>query len=147
MLLPLRTWFARGARGAVGFAGICSLLATSGCAPEIGGRASFPVLSRTTLPSYYEPITTVDEKRCSHVLLFFFGWGEDSNHEALVTDILAKHKGDAIIDADLTFFAIPALVYNQNCARVSGTVVRRTGAAAPATPASAPAPKPAEVTP
>ena len=128
---------------------VSGALAISGCAPEIGGRASFPVLSRTTLPNYYEPITTVDEKRCTHVVLFLVGWGQDANHEALVTDILAKHKGDAIADAELTFFSIPALFYNQSCARVTGTVVRRSGApesTAPAAPAAARA-KPAEVTP
>ncbi|HVH46301.1 MAG TPA: hypothetical protein VM925_28365 [Labilithrix sp.] len=114
-----------------------SAFASFGCAPEIGGRASFPVLSKATLPNYWEPVATVDEKRCTHVVLFFWGWGEDSNHEALVTDILSKHKGDAIADAELTFFSIPALVYHQNCARVTGTVVRRT--AAGTAPASAPA--------
>lgn len=104
-----------------------ALLSLAGCAPEIGGRASFPVLSKTTLPNYYQPIAQVDEKRCSHVVMFLVAWGKDSNHEALVTDILAKHNGDAIIDADLTFFSIPALFYNQQCARIRGTVVRRTG--------------------
>lgn len=117
-------------------AALASALAMSGCAPELGGRASFPVLSKATLPNYYEPITTVDEKRCSHVVLFLVHWGEDDNHEALVTDILAKHKGDAIIDADLTFFTIPALVYHQTCARVTGTVVRRTAGAPPASTAT-----------
>jgi hypothetical protein len=118
---------------------LSSALASAGCAPEIGGRASFPVLSRTTLPNYYEPITTVDEKRCSHVVLFFVGWGDDANHEALVTDILAKHKGDAIADAELTFFSIPAFFYHQSCARVTGTVVRRSSAAPGATPPPTPA--------
>jgi len=146
MLLRLRTSFARVTRGAAAIGGVFCLLSSSGCAPEIGGRASFPVLSRATLPNYYEPVTTVDEKRCSHVLLFLFGWGEDSNHEALVTDILSTHKGDAIADANLTFFAIPALFYNQSCARVTGTVVRRTGASTPVTPASVPAATPAQVT-
>ena len=141
-------------RGLAGAALAAAAFGGAGCAPEIGGRASFPVLSRTTLPNYYEPIATVDEKRCSHVLLFFVGWGEDENHEALVTDILSRHKGDAIADAELTFFSIPAVFYNQSCARVTGTVVRRSaGAAVPVAPAPAgsapvgePAAKPAEVT-
>jgi hypothetical protein len=119
-----------------------------GCAPEIGGRASFPLVSRTTLPNYYEPIATVDEKRCSHIAMFFFGWGDDSNHEALVTDILQTHKGDALIDAELTYFDIPAFFYYQSCARVQGTVVRRSAGPAtspqPGAPASPPPVTPAQ---
>ncbi len=110
----------------------------AGCAPEIGGRASFPVLAKGSL-SGFERVAEVDEKRCTHVVLFFFGWGDDSNHEALVTDLLEQHKGDAIENAELTFFSIPALVYNQSCARVRGTVVRRAGGGA-APVASPPAP-------
>jgi hypothetical protein len=120
----------------------------TGCAPAIGGRASFPILSKAPLPGY-APVTTIDEKRCSHVVLFFAGWGEDSNHEALITDVLEKHKGDAIVDADLTFFSIPAFFYNQNCARVRGTVVRRVAeapapAGAPAAPVGPPPVQPAQ---
>lgn len=117
--------------------GMVAALAASllGCAPEIGGRASFPLLSKAALPAPYEPVAEVDEKRCTHVVLFFWGWGEDANHEAVVTDILQKHRGDAIVNADMTFFAIPAFFYNKSCARVRGTVVRR--AAAPAAPAPA----------
>jgi hypothetical protein len=117
----------------------CALLG-SGCAPALGGAASFPIVSRTTLPNYYEPIATVDEKRCSHAVSFV-GWGEDSNHEALVTDILSKHKGDAIINAKLTFFYIPAIVYYQSCARLVGTVVRRS-VGVPAAPGAGSAPLP-----
>lgn len=111
-----------------------------GCAPQIGGHASFPVLSKSSLPGY-ERVTQVDEKRCSHVILFFAGWGDDANHEALVTDLLQRHQGDAIADAELTYFSIPAFFYNQSCARVRGTVVRRVGGAAPP-PAGAPAAPP-----
>jgi hypothetical protein len=119
-----------------------------GCAPEIGGRASFPLVSRTTLPNYFEPVVTVDEKRCTHIAMFFFAWGEDANHEALVTDILQAHEGDALIDAELTFFDVPAVVYNQSCARVQGTVVRRSAGPAaspqPGAPASPPPVTPAQ---
>jgi hypothetical protein len=101
-------------------------LAAGGCAPAIGGRASFPLMSRATVSGYDQPVATVDEKRCSHIVLFLFAWGEDPNHEALVTDVLAKYKGDAITDAELTFYSIPAVVYTQQCARVTGTVVRRS---------------------
>jgi hypothetical protein len=126
----------------------CALLG-GGCAPSLGGDASFPIVSRTTLPGYYEPITTVDEKRCTHAVPLV-AWGDDANHEALVTDILSQHKGDAIIDAKLTFFQVPALVYHQYCARVTGTVVRRSeGAGASGPPpvkAATPAPSaPSEV--
>jgi hypothetical protein len=117
-----RRWFGLGPMTVI------AAMALAGCAPEIGGRASFPVLSKGTLGSYWEPIAQVNEKRCSHAILFIAGWGKDSNHEALVTDILAKHKGDAIIDADMTFFSVPAVFYNQQCARIRGTVVRRSGA-------------------
>jgi len=113
-------------------------LMASGCAPEIGGRASFPILSRQPLPGYTERVATVDEKRCTHVVLFFVAWGDDPSHEALITDVLKQHNGDAITDAELTFFAIPAFFYNQSCARVRGTVVRRAGGAAP--PANGPPP-------
>jgi hypothetical protein len=106
-----------------------AVLALAGCAPAMGGRASFPIISRTTLPSYYEPVTQVDEKRCMHHVFFLVAWGEDSNHEALVTDILEKYKGDAIADAEVTFFTIPAFFYNEQCARVQGTVVRRSAGA------------------
>lgn len=100
-------------------------LAAAGCAPHVGGNASFPVLAKGKLPGY-EPVAQVDEKRCSHVVLFI-AWGEDQNHEALVTDLLERHKGDAIVDAELTYWQIPAFVYHQLCARVKGTVVRRSG--------------------
>lgn len=106
---------------------VLALLALGGCSPHVGGLASFPVLSRAPL-SGYEKVAVVDEKRCSHIVLFFVGWGEDSNHEALVTDLLTQHEGDAIADAELTFFSIPAFFYNQSCARVRGTVVRKVGA-------------------
>ncbi|MBX3230910.1 MAG: hypothetical protein KIT84_36235 [Labilithrix sp.] len=102
-------------------------LALGACSPHVGGLASFPVLSKAPLAGY-EKVADVDEKRCSHVVLFV-GWGDDANHEALVTDLLQQHKGDAIANAELTFFSIPALVYNQRCARVRGTVVRRAGGA------------------
>lgn len=109
---------------------LCAAAVTStGCAPEIGGRASFPILSEGSLPPTFEPVTKVDEKRCGHQVLFFWAWGDDPNHEALVTDILTKHKGDAIANAELTYFTIPAVLYNQGCARVRGTVVRRTAVA------------------
>jgi hypothetical protein len=118
-----------------------SALSSIGCAPEIGGRASFPVLSRATLPNYYEPVTTIDEKRCTHVILFLVAWGEDPNHEALVSDLLSQYKGDAIADAELTFFSIPALVYTQSCARVRGTIVRRTAPNASIGPKAGEVPK------
>jgi hypothetical protein len=137
---------ARLTRGVGAFVGFLGLFGAAGCAPEIGGRASFPILSRTTLPNYYEPITTVDEKRCTHAVLFFAVWGEDANHEALITDILSKHKGDALADAELTFFSVPAIFYTQQCARVSGTVVRRTaGAQSSAQPPGVAPAKPVEV--
>src|SRR5690242_20011686 len=103
----------------LGWLTLCgAALLSTGCAPEIGGRASFPILSQGTLPPSFEPVTKVDEKRCGHVVLFFWAWGDDPNHEALVTDILTKHKGDAIANAELTYYSIPALLYNQGCARV-----------------------------
>lgn len=127
------------ARGAGSWLGALALAgALAGCAPEIGGRASFPILSKGALPGGYETVARVDEKRCTHVVLFIFGWGNDANHEALVTDILQEHKGDAIANADLTFHAIPAVFYNRQCARVRGDVIRRT-AAAGLPPAPAPA--------
>jgi hypothetical protein len=101
-------------------------IGVAGCAPELGGRASFPILSRAPMPGNYQPVATVDETRCWHQVLFFFGWGEDQSHEALVTDILAKYDGDAITHAELTYHAIPAILYNRGCARVMGTVVRKT---------------------
>jgi hypothetical protein len=113
-------------------------LAALGCAPEIGGRASFPVVSRKSLQGF-ERVATVDEMRCTHFVFIFAAWGDDPNHEALISDILSTHKGDAIADADLTFFSIPALLYNQQCARVQGTVVRRARGDAPPPPAPAPA--------
>jgi hypothetical protein len=115
----------------LGWMALCgAALLSTGCSPEIGGRSSFPILSQGTLPPSYEAVTKVDEKRCAHQVLFLVGWGDDPNHEALVTDILTKHKGDAIANAELTFFTIPAFFYNQGCARVKGTVVRRTVVAA-----------------
>src|SRR5688500_15982732 len=71
---------------ALGALTLAALLGATGCAPELGGRASFPVLSRATLPGYFEPIAAVDEKRCTHNVLFLVTWGDDTNHEALVTD-------------------------------------------------------------
>lgn len=99
------------------------------------------MVSRAKIPSGFEKVADVDEKRCSHVVLFFWAWGDDSNHEALVTDILEKHHGDAIVDAELTFFYIPAIVYNQNCAEVKGTVVRRSSTSASPGADSAPQPE------
>lgn len=102
-----------------------------GCAPGLGGRASFPVVSKAKIPEGFVKVADVDEERCSHVVLFFWAWGDDQNHEALVTDMLEKYKGDAIIDAELTFTLIPALVYQQSCAVLKGTVVRRASGAPP----------------
>jgi hypothetical protein len=112
-------------------------LAMSACTSELGGRASFPLVSRGELSG--TKIADVDEERCSHQLLFFFAFGEDSNHEALVTDLLERHGGDAIVNAELTFTLLPALVYSNQCARITGTVIRRAGArsAAPAVPPAA----------
>lgn len=112
----------------------------AGCAPQLGGAASFPILGRAPLPGNYQPVATVDERRCWHQVVFFM-WGDDQNHEAIVTDILAKYGGDAIADAELTYHSIPAVLYNRFCARVSGTVVRKT-APPPVAPAPAPAPAP-----
>lgn len=110
-----------------------------GCAPGIGGAASFPVVSKAKIPAGYEKVTDVDEQRCSYNVLLLWGWGDDSNHEALITDILERTKGDAIVDAELTFFSVPAVVYNEYCAVVKGTVVRRSSAsAAPAAEANQP---------
>lgn len=111
--------------------------AMAGCAPAIGGLASFPLLSKGTLPNSYRPVAQVDESRCVQSVLFLFAWGEDSNHEAIVTDLLQRHQADAIVDAELTFTSVPAFVYTRDCARVTGTVVRRV---ARAQPLSAPEP-------
>jgi hypothetical protein len=109
-------------------------LGTASCAPGLGGHSSFPIVSQGKLPGGFERVAEVDEQRCSYNVLFLFGWGDDANHEALVTDILEKNHGDAIVDAELTFFYVPAILYNQMCAVVKGTVVRRssTGAASAA---------------
>jgi hypothetical protein len=111
---------------------LLALLGLFGCAPGIGGRASFPVLSTAKIPPNFEKVADVEEQRCTHIVLFFWAWGEDENHEALVTDVLEKHQGDALINAELTFTSIPALVYNQTCAVLKGTVVRRSSASAKA---------------
>jgi hypothetical protein len=103
-----------------------------GCAPGLGGRASFPVVSKAKMPAGFVKVADVDEQRCSHIVLFFWAWGDDENHEALVTDILEKYKGDAIVDAELTFTVIPAVVYHQSCAVLKGTVVRRSSESSPA---------------
>jgi hypothetical protein len=58
-----------------------------------------------------------------------------------VTDLLEAHEGDAITNAELTFFYIPAILYNQNCAVVKGTVVRRSSASAQPPPESEPQPE------
>lgn len=118
-----------------------ALLGLTGCAPELGGRASFPLVGKGQLAGY-ERVAHIDEKRCTHVVLFFVAWGDDANHEALVTDVLAKYKGDAIQDANLTFFSIPAVFYTKQCARVTGTVVRRAGGAPPTQPGAPPSPPP-----
>jgi hypothetical protein len=110
---------------------LLALLGVSGCAPGIGGRASFPVLSTAKVPPNFEKVADVEEQRCTHMVLFFWAWGEDENHEALVTEVLEKHKGDALINAELTFTQIPAILYNQTCAVLKGTVVRRSSASAP----------------
>jgi hypothetical protein len=108
------------------------LFGVFGCAPGLGGQASFPVVSKANIPSGFEKVAEVDEQRCSYGVLLFWAWGDDANHEALVTDILEKYKGDAIANAELTFFYIPAVLYNQSCAVVKGTVVRRSSSAPPA---------------
>lgn len=122
-----------GGQGCGGFAAIALLLGAglSGCAPAIGGQASFPVLSRGTLPAGFERVVAVDEERCAHAVLFFWVWGEDANHEALVTDILEQNGGDAIAEAELTYSSIPAVVYYELCARVKGTVVKRRPGGSP----------------
>jgi hypothetical protein len=102
-----------------------------GCAPGLGGQASFPVVSKAKIPDGYEKVADVDEQRCSYNVLLFWAWGDDPNHEALITDILEKNKGDAIANAELTFFYVPAILYNQSCAVVKGTVMRRSSASAP----------------
>jgi hypothetical protein len=106
----------------------CGLL---GCAPGLGGRASFPVVSKAKIPEGFVKVADVDEERCSHIVLFFWAWGEDENHEALVTEVLEKYKGDAVVNAELTFTLIPAVVYQQSCAVLKGTVVRRASESAP----------------
>jgi hypothetical protein len=115
---------------------LLALLGVSGCAPGIGGRASFPVLSTAKIPPNFEKVADVEETRCTHIVLFFWAWGEDENHEALVTEALEKHKGDALVDAELTFTNIPAIVYNQTCAVLKGTVVRRSSGSAQAASAA-----------
>lgn len=104
----------------------------------MGGRASFPVVSKAKIPNGFEKVAEVDEERCSHSVLLFWAWGDDENHEALVTDILEAHHGDAIVDAELTFTFIPAILYNQSCARVKGTVVRRSSGSTPSPAAPEP---------
>ena len=102
------------------------VLALSGCATGIGGQGSFPLVTRARVAGY-ERVAKVDETRCMHRLLLLFHWGEDANHEAIITDVLSDHDGDVLVDAELTFRLIPALLYDQYCARVTGTVARRTG--------------------
>src|SRR5688572_3896842 len=99
MLLGVRQrWWVL--RAVVSFSGLM------GCAPTLAGKASFPVLSRASLPSGFEKVAEVDEQRCTHLALFFWSWGDDVNHEAIVTDLLEAHDGDAIADAELTYFQI-----------------------------------------
>lgn len=117
------------------------LFGAFGCAPGLGGQASFPVVSKGGVPNGYEKVADVDEMRCSYNVLLFWAWGDDPSHEALVTDMLEQHKGDAIANAELTFFYIPAVLYNENCATLKGTVVRRSGVSTPAPVESAPKPE------
>jgi hypothetical protein len=95
-----------------------------GCTTALGGDASFPVMSRNPLPGYDERVASVEEERCSYLLLLVL-WGEEANHEAVVTDLLARYDGDAITNAELTFEWVDALVYRHFCARVKGDIVRR----------------------
>jgi hypothetical protein len=101
-------------------------LSLTGCATGVGGAGTFPLVSRAN-PTGYERLAKVDETRCTHRLLLFFQWGDDANHEAIVTDVLAEHDGDAIVEAELTYRFIPTIIYDQYCARVTGSVARRTG--------------------
>jgi hypothetical protein len=109
---------------------VAFVLALSGCATGIGGQGSFPLITRARFAGY-ESVAKVDETRCTHRLLILFNWGEDANHEAIITDVLADHDGDMLVDAELTYRLIPTIVYDQYCARVTGTVARRTGSPRP----------------
>jgi hypothetical protein len=129
-------WWCRGRAALLALVALAAFV-TSACTSELGGRASFPLVSAARLSG--TKIADVDEERCFHQVLFFFGFGEDSNHEALVTDLLERHGGDAIVNAELTFTLIPALVYQNQCARITGTVIRRGPAVSVAPAAASPA--------
>jgi len=103
-----------------------TLAGLAGCATGPGGHASFTVASvrNYTAADGVELVAHVDRSICNHNLLLLFGWGEAADHEYLVKSILDETGGDAITNAELKFTSIPAILYNQSCASVSGDVVR-----------------------
>lgn len=110
----------------------CLTLA-QGCATAPAGHANFTVAS---LHNYnaadgVELVRHVERTMCSHNVLFFFWWGDLPDHEFLVKSLLEETGGDAITNADLSFRALPLILYNQNCATVSGDVVRFAAVAKP----------------
>jgi hypothetical protein len=119
----LRAGGAAGRRAGIAIVALCASI--TACTSELGGRASFPLVTRGDPYGHEQVVAHVDEQRCHYGLLVFFAWGEDENHEALVTDLLEKYDGDAIVNAELTFTFVPAILYTQNCARIVGEVVRK----------------------
>lgn len=103
----------------------CLTLGLAGCATGPAGTASFSVVSKKMVSrDRAEVVAQLDVKMCTHNVLVVFAWGEQPNHEYLLRTALDEHHADALTNAHLDFTALPLLLYNQNCARLRGDLVR-----------------------
>lgn len=119
-------------------ASLCLALGLLGCASGPAGTASFSAVSKKLVgPDEGEVVAYLDTKMCTHNALIVFAWGEQPNHEYLVRTALDEYDADVITNAQLDFTALPLVLYNENCARVRGDVVRlRPAAGEPAADAA-----------
>jgi len=105
--------------------GLALLLLLGGCAQGPAGTASFSAVSKKIMDSKrVEVVGELDVSMCSHNALLVVAWGEQPNHEYLLRTALDEHDADALTNARLDFTSLPLLLYNQNCARLRGDLVR-----------------------
>jgi|GEM_PF-2743612 len=105
--------------------GLTLLLLLGGCAQGPAGTASFSAVSKKIMDSKrVEVVGELDVSMCSHNALLVVAWGEQPNHEYLLRTALDEHDADALTNARLDFTSLPLLLYNQNCARLRGDLVR-----------------------
>lgn len=85
-------------------------------APSMGMISDQYTAKTENLERVGAPVTV---ERCLKNALFV-AWGESGSFEGIVSDILDDKHAELLVDVTLKYTSIPAVVYRETCATVTG---------------------------